>query len=1175
MSGLLQGDHTKSIGVSDPEEPAFNIVKLNNNLFTNASNNHRTQEEWLNIVPGSAFFEGVDAVIGKIIIMVYEDPDSAKISTVLFSALGEMCFNSLTLDNRSRFFAACENLKEDLKKSNVRRALAVTLLKTYGSLTGDLKTILTRSSPIEDWDETIAGELASTMNLISGQTPSQIGEKLMSLGFLQPHLVESTVLDVIYEDDPEIIEANNELVYLLGEQIEQLFDPLTEYSPENKINSYEVPEVNNNKDDGLTASICSELLKFQENTTHVLINFLQDFVIPLRMKVLNGEIKGLNITKLNQIFPPTIDEVTRVNCILLEALQKAVPYGSFEVVKACGTTIPYFYKAYMRHESAMKSFSHMTKGFRYEFSIDLQPQFSERRIESIMNASLNLTKIKLILERLINIKNWDTEENNQVRIYHKNSVETIDSFAREDLKPYSKRIFTPSGKVLTEICDGIPPLLTYGWLNRKVVCVVDAENLTSNENDVIIIFNDYAIFASVDEDEVGNHNADSVKPHVSDILMNSLMNEKPMKNIPHLKILCYSKVNDFEVTTFGTNCVKIILREKPQETLIYKVENSTKFVSLLNKAKILNKSTPFHLFKNVEFGFTIYSAAHERKVFNHEISKSSIAVFLNIDVDEQVLETYNLFAALSAKFVDEDMIRVQGLTVSGERSHYTINSSEFSSFVSEKLSALEFQRHSYKNYDLLKITLASNASLLDSVNKPISPPPSKDSIQRRQTRRSSELSRKSSRRISASSCNKPLPKIIDNPTPKKDEKELQKSKPKKAYLKNRLSQIFASKKPKQDITNTIIGSAQAPIMANAQTKEISPAASIRQDVQDTASEYEEGNISMDDCITFESSMTPIFDDTDDIANLENVQSLDIGIKSENWLLARDNSSKNFGLHLNNNSSTEPQPVVPEGRHIEVANQGIQGGHLVKSQQKQSMENKVDDVSVNNIKERPTAASQINNKKQNLSTPITARKLPTFNSLDDEFRTPILRVGYESVEDLNANDKDDDDVFYTPKSFGDDFSELESMESSLSQKFNGITAKSTSINNSLANFQNKDFGDPREHISDSTTSEPVKETINSSPSVDTIDHFDMNSLIWKSPSQFNFSEIYEEGNELANDDSFGYLAGVLDNSCVITEGMKNSETYKTLPRSYSSIKYLAAYIDNDTPISRELYDFLEE
>ncbi|CCH43413.1 Bud site selection protein [Wickerhamomyces ciferrii] len=1288
-------DHHDTSKVDEVHQ-GFNTVKLNNNIFSNINNNHRTKNEWLDIFPSSAFFHGFDQILKDVIIMVYEDPDSKKISTVIFSSFGELCFNSLTLDNKSRFFVACENLQINHRKSNVRRALAITLLKTYSSIDYNLilnSTGLSNNNNNNiEWDETIAGEMASQMQLVKGLTPENIGSKLISLGYLQPHFIESTVLDVIYEDNPEIIESNNKLVYLLGEQVEQLFDPLTEYSPEDKIQLYQPPlnsTTTPNKDDGLSNSICNELLKFQENQTKILINFLQNFVIPLRVKVLNNEFQDLNIEKFNQIFPPTIDEITRINCILLEALQTAIEFGSFEIVKACGLTLPHFYKAYMRHESALKLFSSYLKKFCRDYPFEIQPNFSELKLETIMNSSINLTKFKLILERLINTKNWENDQENElVKFYYKNSVETIDSFAKDNLKPYSKRIFTPSGKVLTEIVDGVPSTLTYGWLNRKVVSVFDAKNLIDLKDDVIVLFNDYVIFASVDNDHDDNNNL--LKPKISDIIMNSLMNEKPMKNIPNLKIRNWSMINDFEITTFNNNNLKIIFNKNGENnTLVYKVENSNKFLSLLNKAKILNKSTPFHLFKSLGLGFTIYSTAHEKSIYSKEISKSSIALFLNVDLNSKILIDYNLFAAISATYNDEDdTIILQNLDISSDFNKYTINSSDFSNFIPEILSSLELQRHNYKNSKLLEILINSNNYLLKSSIESNSSSFAKNrrisSSSQPVSRRSSYvgLSRSSTRNTSIN-YNKPLPEIKNLKEPTKKEvpektiktgnDSLKKNNSlKKNKLKNRLSQIFSSKKSKKlndssSETKNLTNNTKIISQPQQSTNNFHP---IEKKIQnfsdDDESEIENDllNSSMEDCTTFESSMTPIFDDDDyqddqlDIS--PNIETLRQGYKSENWLLSRDNSSRNFALRVTSigsqisnkeiNSKTRnlnednfsnqlKNPKIPENLIFESPPQ-IPNNQILSNQSSPYVPspgttNSIIPSSPENISEKPILGTAIaepllkpiqrpiakhfsinnknkskNNNESNDDDSIKPRsnnlmneqiqqnneqnsqnfqdsessisnKIPTFNSLDDDFNVNILKIGYESLEDLDDENNQIEDVFYTPKSITGDFPQFETLEPQSQHSFDYLSTDPRS-KHSGGIILNKAF--------DQVQTEPLNEQLNfnnrqqlpNEPSLtehldtESTENFELNSLIWASPSLLN-SRLYEDsqGLNIVNDESFGYLAGVLDNSVIINEGLKNSETFKTLPRSFSSIKYLGAYIDNDTPISKELYEFLDE
>ena len=147
------------------------------------------------------------------------------------------------------------------------------------------------------------------MQLISEKKPEKFGLKLLELGLLQTHCIQSTVLDVIYdnassETSDKIVEENNRLVFLIGSQLEQLFDPLLEYSPEIMEFSYTVPvdailpQIKNNE---LINTIISELLTVQTNFTMRLVNLLQNFIIPLRIHVLAAT-SSSGITKINQVF---------------------------------------------------------------------------------------------------------------------------------------------------------------------------------------------------------------------------------------------------------------------------------------------------------------------------------------------------------------------------------------------------------------------------------------------------------------------------------------------------------------------------------------------------------------------------------------------------------------------------------------------------------------------------------------------------------------------------------------------------------------------------------------------------------------------------------------------------------------------------------------------------------
>ncbi|ODV96301.1 hypothetical protein PACTADRAFT_49666 [Pachysolen tannophilus NRRL Y-2460] len=721
------------------------LVKLNN-----VRESERSLREWRSILSGASYFIGYDKLLfQKIFIIVYANPNTRQMDSVFISRFGENIYNSVTINKNSIYYPAIENLKTDFKNSNIRKCLAITNLKTFSLLPDRIKLKIDSNIVKNDlWDETVAGELANEMKLIDKKTPDELGSKFLELGFLQTSYINAMMLDVLYSNkNQDDINKNNTLVFLLGEQLDQLFDPLTEYSPEPTEKNYTPPPINaqsrhdydydyDDNDDDLITSICQELLQVQKNFTVNLVNFLQNYIIPLRIRVLNGSIKGYTASKLNVIFPPTIDEVTRINCIFLDALKSALPFGSFEVVKAAGMTIPYFYKAYMRHEAATKNFNSNLNNFLKnlkKLGINEDLTYTKRKIESIIHNSLNLTKIKLILKRLVENKHWDPKGKQKVLEYYKSATETIDSFGKDKLKPYTNRVFTPTGKILTELANGWPIDLQYGWLTRRVVAIYDVENLKTNDfkkNEILIIFSDHLLFLKIDDDNyylkdlTNSEKANDehyYKPSISDILMHSLINEVPIDNkLPHLTVNGYCKINNAYISSYHNDeCIKIFINDEDgilhndnqasDFTRFYKILNTQYFenkshriIELLNKAKVLNKEQPFHLFKTKQYGLTIFSTAHDYRNYEEEKVKSPFALFLNMEIDKEVLIANNLYLGISVLLSnDNNKIQLKYFFQNDNENYVeTVNVSRFVNKICEAIN-INFEKYlklnSYKN----------------------------------------------------------------------------------------------------------------------------------------------------------------------------------------------------------------------------------------------------------------------------------------------------------------------------------------------------------------------------------------------------------------------------------------------------------------------------------------------
>ncbi|GMF63418.1 unnamed protein product [[Candida] boidinii] len=209
-----------------------------------------TQAEWENIIKNSVYFIGHDVLFGQILTMIHKNEKTSKLSSLTISKYGQTLIDSITISKHSIFYPAVLNLPAQQQKSNVRKAMAISYLKIYASLNDDIKELLIKSSKLNshfDWDETVAGDLASRMKLVDTQTPFEVGSRISSFGFTYPEkLCSSYLVDVIYSNqssdgDSSIIDKNNELAFLLGDQLDTLFDPLTEYSPEQTEKVYKPP----------------------------------------------------------------------------------------------------------------------------------------------------------------------------------------------------------------------------------------------------------------------------------------------------------------------------------------------------------------------------------------------------------------------------------------------------------------------------------------------------------------------------------------------------------------------------------------------------------------------------------------------------------------------------------------------------------------------------------------------------------------------------------------------------------------------------------------------------------------------------------------------------------------------------------------------------------------------
>jgi len=144
---------------------------------------------------------------------------------------------------------------------------------------------------------------------------------------------------------------------------------------------------------------------------------------------------------------------------------------------------------------------------------------------------------------------------------------------------------------------------------------------------------------------------------VSDILMHSLVNDKPLPNLkllPSMEVNCWCNINEV-ITTIYKGVSPIT--SKTQEFLKFVNISNTgfknnnadncaisknyeildgsdrgnisgcKIIELINKSTVLNKRKPFHLFRSNDPKLHIYSIAQELFAYQEETCKSPMALY--------------------------------------------------------------------------------------------------------------------------------------------------------------------------------------------------------------------------------------------------------------------------------------------------------------------------------------------------------------------------------------------------------------------------------------------------------------------------------------------------------------------------------------------------------------------
>lgn len=792
-----------------------------------------------------------DIILQKFIAIVYNiDKKPNSFCCFLVDKFGCTFHENIDISKNSKYFEAIHNLPIDHQNLNVSKSVAASVLQKYAYILKHHPEFVENQellNPITAANTLRNSELIETNDVV---TPLEVCLKIQQFSLLNDRQLFSNFIDVVYDTNlgPEKMEQNNSLVFFLGEQLEQLFNPLAEYSPEEMEQTYKpTSETVKVEEAPIIQTIIKEFISVQTYLTIDLVRFLTKFIIPIRIAITKQQIPGLTNAKFNEVFPPTIDEVTRVNCIFLDALKISSEYGLKECIKSTNQTISYFYKAYTRHEAATKNCYKKVEAFFDQYPdvrryVDLE-KYTVLKIDTVINAPQEkLFKIKLILDRLIKESKRNNSGNidKEVQSQYDHIVEVINQFGTsEDLheknteKNYQHRILTPSGKLLTEIASDWPVELQYKWLKRKVVGSFDCINQYTGLNNCVVIFSDYIVCLEVldDYDIINN-------PLISDVLMNSLINEKPLpSSVPRLRVTNYSAVSKTLITAYGGKGQLRIDLLNDDEALYMQLVNPTDSVEyiceLLTKACILCKSSAFHLFKesyavekkNELTKFNCYVTAHDLLNYEKEKIKSPFTIFLNIKPQLDLLNANDVFYGIFVNNLNSDDVEITILSLSKTYKTEIVvcKIADYNHVIMKKMTDSIFVDYYYSlNSPLLDKILSINANIVDQIEKPLIKLKESVMLSNRDLKRFSTLLNPQSPLLDFASPQSYRTTNVVEGTPKKDiiPTEVKKEKKELTELPSAMKSNDNLKK-KKSVTMVPVTNLQKPTPVTNKTKNIS------------------------------------------------------------------------------------------------------------------------------------------------------------------------------------------------------------------------------------------------------------------------------------------------------------------------------------------------------------------
>ncbi|KAI9794409.1 MAG: hypothetical protein M1816_005479 [Peltula sp. TS41687] len=406
----------------------------------------------LSSLEGLTLFSTTDPLLSNSPILIFHGPSSTanathsswRIQAHVFTLAGFQSYPRITTSPNSPLYAAVKHLPPEQQGDDIRRGLAISLLKYFGDLTDVAKTALIRSPSMKQgiarghiatiFDESYAGNLAGRMvkvdniaevlkdvqaaynaRLLSNIDIDVVLPSDLSMGLVGPS--DDTTAD---EDLTSRYGAYTPLVKLFTSPV---FLPTSKFrrAPSRPVSRKRNSTLSGEEESSVIREI-TELFETEERYVSKLEELVDNLVQDLRQKARDqppGR-SGLDERSLADLFPITLDQILDFNSAFLEAITETLRMvqeeksihdradGKDVIVEFSKTLVHWFpqftecYDRYIRSSAGLPQLlSQLLRDPESTFSQRVQ-EFGEQKMKSMLIEPVQrLPRYNLFIDNII------------------------------------------------------------------------------------------------------------------------------------------------------------------------------------------------------------------------------------------------------------------------------------------------------------------------------------------------------------------------------------------------------------------------------------------------------------------------------------------------------------------------------------------------------------------------------------------------------------------------------------------------------------------------------------------------------------------------------------------------------------------------------------------------------